>query len=71
MNSIYAILIACVQSLTLTLEDTCETIPVYEVTFKSVPECLKYIDYFSNTVKSANTDLYVTGFCTTKDINET
>jgi len=71
MNSVYAILIACVQSVSLALEDTCETIPVYELTFRSTSECLGYIDKFSNTIRSANTDLYVTGFCTTKDINET
>ena len=53
------------------LEDTCGTFPLYDRTFENVNECLGYIDYFSKNVKSANTDLYVTGFCTTKDINET
>ena len=69
--NIYAILIACVQAVSLSLEDTCDTFPLYDRTFKDVNECLEYIDYFSKTVKSSNTDLYVTGFCTTKDINET
>jgi len=69
--NIYAIILACIQAVSLPLDKTCEAIPVYEVSFKSVPECLDYIDYFSKTFASANTDLYVTGFCTTKDINET
>jgi hypothetical protein len=67
---IFAILIGCVQSLTIPLTETCEIFPVYNP-FVSIPECLRYVNEFSLTVKQANTDLYVTGFCTTKDVNET
>tara|TARA_R100000234_G_C4996511_1_gene178231 strand:+ start:741 stop:953 length:213 start_codon:yes stop_codon:yes gene_type:complete len=69
--NIYAILIACVQAVSSPLEDTCGDFPLYDRTFETIPECIAYIDNFARTVSSANTDLYVTGFCTTKDINET
>jgi hypothetical protein len=68
--NVYAIIIACVQATSTPLEKTCETIPLYNP-FNNVSECLLYVDEFSSTVSLSNTDLYVTGFCTTKDINET
>jgi len=37
--------------------------------FKSVNECLMFVDYFKANVEAGSPDLYVTGFCTTKEFN--
>jgi len=62
---IYLIMIACVQSLYSPLEETCITEPLPEK-FDTVPQCIAYVDNFKYTVRN-ETNLYVTGFCTTKE----
>jgi len=63
--NVYVILIACVQALSTPLNETCVTEPLYEP-FKSVPECIAYVDNFKYTLRNES-DLYITGFCTTKN----
>lgn len=62
---IYLILIACVQALNTPLKDTCIAEPLYEP-FENIQSCLAYVDNFKYTLRT-NTDLYITGFCTTKN----
>jgi len=62
---VYLIMIACVQSLYSPLEEVCITEPLTE-SFDTVPQCLAYVDNFKYTLANEK-DLFVTGFCTTKD----
>lgn len=64
----YLIIVFCVQSLTSPLENTCTVEPLYQETFSTIPECLAYVDNFRYSIKN-NKDLFVTGFCTQKQLN--
>lgn len=63
--NVYVILIACVQALHTPLHETCITEPLSQK-FKSVPECIAYVDNFKYTLRD-EPDLYISGFCTTKN----
>jgi len=64
---IYLVILFCVQSLTSPLEESCVAEPLYEH-FNSIPDCLAYVDNFRYSLRN-NEDLYVTGFCTQKNLN--
>lgn len=63
---IMLVIIACLQSTVTPLEKSCVLIPMKE-TFETVPQCLSYVDYFRYQVQSTDPDMFVTGFCTTKE----
>jgi hypothetical protein len=64
---VYLILIACLQSIYTPLEEVCIAEPLTQQ-FDTVPQCLAYVDNFKYTLKEEK-DLFITGFCTTKDYN--
>ena len=64
--NVYVLIIACIQNVSLALEDSCKTIPLYEP-FENVERCLSYVEYFKFQQERKDASLYVTGFCTTKD----
>ena len=64
--NVYVLIIACIQSVSLALKDSCKTIPLYEP-FESVSSCLGYVEYFKTQQELADPSLYITGFCTTKN----
>ena len=64
--NVYVLIIACIQSVSLALKDSCKTIPLYEP-FESVSSCLGYVEYFKTQQELADPNLHITGFCTTKD----
>jgi len=66
---VYLIIIACIQGLAIPLEKSCIIEPMKDQVFKSVSECLIFVDYFKANVEAGSPDLYVTGFCTTKEFN--
>jgi hypothetical protein len=64
--NVYVLMIVCIQSVSLALEDSCTTIPLYEP-FESVSSCIGYVEYFKAQQELADPNLYITGFCTTKN----
>tara|TARA_R100000278_G_scaffold103108_2_gene79546 strand:+ start:1756 stop:1962 length:207 start_codon:yes stop_codon:yes gene_type:complete len=62
---VYLILIACVQSLNSPLNEVCIAEPL-TVPFDTVPQCLAYMDNFKYTLREEK-DLFLTGFCSTKN----
>jgi len=66
---VFVIIVACIQSLVIPLEKTCIIEPMNDQTFESVDQCLVFVDYFKKNVETGSPDLYVTGFCTTKEFN--
>jgi len=62
---VFLILIACLQSTVTPLEKSCTLQPLNQP-FESVSDCLGYVQYFKSQVESADPDMYITGFCTTK-----
>ena len=66
---VYVIIIACLQSLAIPLEKSCIIEPMSDQTFESVSQCLDFVDYFKAKAEAGSRDLYITGFCTTKEFN--
>jgi len=66
---VFVVLIACLQSTFTPLDKTCIIEPMNDQTFESVDQCLVFVDYFKKNVETGSPDLYVTGFCTTKEFN--
>ena len=64
--NVYVLIIACIQSFSLALEDSCKVIPLYKP-FESVSSCLGYAEYFKTQQELADPNLHITGFCTTKN----
>ena len=64
--NVYVLMIVCIQSVSLALEDSCKTIPLYEP-FEDVGSCIRYVEYFKTQQELADPSMYVTGFCTTKE----
>jgi len=62
---VFLILIACLQSTVTPLEKTCTLQPLNQ-SFESVSDCISYAQYFKSQVESADPNMYITGFCTTK-----
>ena len=62
---VYVILIACVQSLYSPLKEVCIAEPLTQQ-FDTVPQCLAYVDNFKYTLREEK-DLFLTGFCSTKN----
>lgn len=67
---VFLIIIACIQSTVMPLDKSCVLVPTPE-SFETVAQCLNYVDYFKKNVESASPDMYITGFCTTKEITST
>ena len=65
---VFLVIIACIQSTVIPLEKSCVLVPTPEA-FENVAQCLNYVDYFKKNVESASPDMYITGFCTTKEVN--
>ena len=63
----FVVIIFCVQSLTTSLEYTCVVEPL-EVEFDNVQQCLAHVDNFRYSIRE-NKDLYVSGFCTQKQVD--
>ena len=63
----FVVIIFCVQSLTTSLENTCVVEPL-EVEFDNVQQCLAHVDNFTYSIRE-NKDLYVSGFCTQKQVD--
>jgi len=49
------------------LEEVCIAEPLTKE-FNGVPQCIAYVDNFKYTLREEK-DLFITGFCTTKDYN--
>ena len=64
--NVYVLIIACIQNVSLALEDSCKTIPLYEP-FESVERCIEYVEFFKFQQERKDSSLYITGFCKTKD----
>jgi hypothetical protein len=55
----------CLQNPTLPLDKTCVALPTQE-TFQTIDDCLFFVDDVKRQLYRP--DVYVTGFCTAKDI---
>jgi hypothetical protein len=64
---VFVVLIACLQSTFTPLDKTCTTMPMSEV-FDNVSQCLLYVDYIKRDIESADPNMHITGFCTTKNL---
>jgi len=62
---IFLVLIMCLQNPTLPLDKTCVALPTQE-TFQTIDDCLFFVDDVKRQLYRP--DVYVTGFCTAKDI---
>lgn len=62
---VFLIIVACLQSTVTPLEKSCTIQPLSQP-FQSVSDCVVYVEYFKSQVESADPDMYITGFCTTK-----
>tara|TARA_B100001063_G_C16752234_1_gene550936 strand:+ start:593 stop:790 length:198 start_codon:yes stop_codon:yes gene_type:complete len=62
---IFLVLIMCLQNPTLPLNKTCVALPTQE-TFQTVNDCLFFLDDVKRQLYRP--DVYITGFCTAKDI---
>ncbi len=69
MTKIFLIMVFCLQDTSISLEDTC----IKEITkhqFDTIEECKQEVTRIRDSV-SHLTDLYSTGFCTSKTIQST
>lgn len=69
MTKVFLIMIYCVQNAAISLEDTCIK-EIHPEEYNTVQECVVAV----NTLKSKVAhmpDLYTSGFCTTKTIQNT
>jgi hypothetical protein len=62
---IFLVLIMCLQNPTLPLDKTCVALPTQE-TFQTIDDCLFFVEDVKRQVYRS--DVYVTGFCTAKNI---
>ena len=62
---IFLILIMCLQNPTIPLNKTCVALPTQE-TFETVNDCIFFVEEIKR--QSYRPEIYLTGFCTTKDI---
>ena len=62
---IFLVLIMCLQNPTLPLDKTCVALPTQD-TFQTIDDCLFFVEDVKRQVY--HSDVYVTGFCTAKDI---
>ena len=62
---IFLVLIMCLQNPTLPLDKTCVALPTQD-TFQTIDDCLFFVDDVKRQLYRP--DVYITGFCTAKDI---
>jgi len=62
---VFLVLVMCLQNPTLPLDKTCVALPTQE-TFETINDCLFFVEDVKRQVYRS--DVYVTGFCTAKDI---
>jgi hypothetical protein len=67
---VFLVIIACLQSTVTPLQDSCVLIPMKE-NFETIPQCFRFVDYFKYQVKSTDPDMFITGFCTSKETTST
>ena len=70
MAKVYLFMIICLYNPTLSLENTCKIVPMYEP-FETINECLDMGNILKTKLQLEMTNVYPTSFCSKKNFTST